>query len=243
MKIRTWGLFVMAVCAMACSQAWGAISLATWNFNASGGSQNGAAYAGTTPYTANSYNTSWLGASTGAQMTSVTSSLLGSQGAGAGDSGGTSLKFTSANLSFLSVNQASFTLTLKMSTTPYTLTSLTITYNCLSSLSDSGVVNAWTLAGASAGNATVDAVITKDGAGHWDSATVTFTGIKIASGNTITLKDALSGYASGALSYAEFDNIGVTAVPEPVAKAMAIFGLVFGGSAVGQFYLRQKKRV
>jgi hypothetical protein len=237
MKLGIRILLVIGICMRV--QSLSAAIISTWNFDS--GTQNGTAYAGTVPYTANSFDTAHL---TAASMTTVTpaSASGGTQGAGTGFNGsGTALKFTAGTGSSKSVDGSSFVLSLTTSSTAQLNGTLSITYNYLSSATGVNALNTWTASGI---GGTQTAAIIQDGA--WHQATVVFTGLSVGAGQTITFTDALSGYANNnppGVNFAEFDNISFTAaftaVPEPVNYGMAAFGLIFVAGSAGRFYFRR----
>ncbi len=55
---------------------------------------------------------------------------------------------------------------------------------------------------------------------------------------TISFRGTFGAATTGG---AYFDNITLTAVPEPINCAMAVFGLVFVGGSVGRFYLGRRR--
>jgi hypothetical protein len=234
MKKTLGSLFTIVACALVSSQARAAV-YATWDYD------SGTAYAGTTPYAANTLNSTVFSAGS---MSSVTLGNAASQGAGGGDASTTALTFTSPTTTgsgSRNVNGATFVLSLRTSSQVSVLADFVITYRCLSSQTDANVVNAWTLAGASTGNGTVNGSITKNGPGVWDSVTVTFSGVTVGANTTFTLTDALSGYANNPGGFASFDNVSFdaafTQVPEPVQYALPLFGLIFVGARVRRYCL------
>jgi hypothetical protein len=241
MKRIGFVLIAVAACVLCVSSAKAALVVLNFDdstFNPAN-TQNPTAYAGVVPYTFNQFS-----GFTAASLTARAGGNGATTSAGAGDGGGTgnaSLQFTArvnGNPADKNVNSSTFVLTLTSSSQ---ITSITITYNLFASQTDANVVNTWTLAGADTGNGNVTAVFTPLGAGQWDTATVTFTGIAISPGVAFTLTDTLSGYANNPGGSAQFDNISITAVPEPINCAMAIFGLAFAGGTAGRFYLGRRR--
>jgi len=236
------GLLAVGVCVLVTKQARGAIvtGAAVWNFDS--GTKNLNAYAGTLPYGANTLNTAVFNA--GNMSAATASSGNATQGAGTGFNGlGKALQFTAQNGNGKSVNGSSFVLSLTIPAGVSSISSITIHYDYLATSGAGTALNTWTLSGVT-GSQT--AAITQNTG--WNSATVTFSGLSLGAG-TITLTDALSGYAAGnANNIAGFDNIsfdvsGPTLVPEPITYAMALFGLIFVSGGVGRYYIgnaRQK---
>jgi hypothetical protein len=209
---------------------------AVWNFDGT------TPYNGTTPYAANSLNATVFNSGS---MSVVHATQKNNQGAGAGDSGGVALQFTANNKPSKNVNNCYFTMTFTVAANVTDFNSITITYNYRATSSTrSGALNTWTLGGAASGSQTVN--ITQNG--NWNTATVDFTGLTLAGGDTFTITDRLTGYANGAGNFAGFDNIsftvdpalpgGITPVPEPITYALPLFGLMFIGIAIGRRYWR-----
>jgi len=195
--------------------------IASWDFTG---------YNGTVSYAANSTDTSSLSA---ASLTAAIAPRSDSTtGPGAGNPG-TALQFlTKANGNGKDVNGCAFVLTL---TTPasVSLSSFSITYDYLATLvtGSSGAQNNWTVSGGS-GFSSQTTTISQDG--QWHTVTVNFTGGTLAANSTITFTDTLSGYTAGNSFIAAFDNIQVSAVPEPVNLALGVFGLCVVGVGVGR---------
>ncbi len=80
-------------------------------------------------------------------------------------------------------------------------------------------------------NSPVSASLPISGAG-WSADTVDFSG---ASGSNIYFRNTIGGTVG-------FDNIQITAVPEPINYALAAFGLCVGGISFGRRYVRKMTR-
>lgn len=210
--------------------------VANWDFD------TGTALSGThtatytANYGANSRDAAFL---SGAQMTTITlgaNTANQTTGAGYTPTATTALQFTAVHTgNDKSVNGSSFVLSL---TSQIALNTFSITYNYLSSITSGTAVNTWTVSGGT-GFTTQTANLTMDGG--WHSATVSFTGGTLSANQTITFTDALSAYGSANDSYARFDNIRISAVPEPVNVALAVFGFCLVGVGIGRrIYLRAR---
>jgi hypothetical protein len=72
----------------------------------------------------------------------------------------------------------------------------------------------------------------------WNTYTVDFTGVtsieNVAVGTTIYFRDTIGS------NNQSFDNIVISAVPEPITYALAAFGLMFAGVGAGRFYLGRR---
>jgi hypothetical protein len=80
-------------------------------------------------------------------------------------------------------------------------------------------------------NSPVSASLPISGLG-WSADTVDFSG---ASGSTIYFRNTIGGSIG-------FDNIQITAVPEPINYALATFGLCVGGISFGRRFVRKLSR-
>lgn len=204
--------------------------IANWDFDTP------PTYTGVVPYAANSLDPANLLRAT---LTTVIAPHSDSTtGAGAGNPG-TALQFiTKANGNGKEVNGCSFVLTLTTPTS-VSLSSFSITYDYLATdVGGSGAQNDWTVSGGS-GFSAQSTTISQDG--NWHTITVNFTGGTVAANSTITFTDTLSSYATGNSFIAAFDNIQVSAVPEPVNVALGIFGLGAVGAGAGRrLYLRMR---
>jgi hypothetical protein len=70
--------------------------------------------------------------------------------------------------------------------------------------------------------------------------TVSFTGFPDVSGySTLSFTATVTGGQNNNGAY--FDNLSLTAVPEPINYAMAVFGLVFVCVGAGRFYLGRRR--
>jgi hypothetical protein len=78
----------------------------------------------------------------------------------------------------------------------------------------------------------------------WASKTVSFAGVSVAANSSIWFRDTLGG-ANGPLNggYADFNNLTIMAVPEPVNLALGVFGLCVVGVGAGQLFCNRAKRV
>lgn len=87
------------------------------------------------------------------------------------------------------------------------------------------------------GGTTWSALTTVSGIGTtWGPESVTFSGLTLSSGSTVEFMNSFTNSATGAAA-ANFDNIDISEVPEPITLAFPLFGLIFIGGTAGRYYV------
>ena len=237
--MKTFGiqesLFAIAICAVGAIQARAAVitGAADWNF-------------GTSQYTtAPTLNPAVFSAAATPFFSAA--SKNGSAGATAVNGGdgnsGYGFVFTAAGHKSLSESggAGSFVLSLKVAsgvTSP--ITSIIINYNYLSDTQPGQVV--WTTSAVVGGGGQTRTISQTSGT-TWNSGFVSYSGLSLSAGSTYTFTMTLAGFSANGGSCA-FDNISIDAggpslVPEPIAYALPLFGLIFIGGTAGRFYWKK----
>jgi hypothetical protein len=121
-------------------------------------------------------------------------------------------------------------------TAAQSLNTFSITYDAQTSATGGAANNLWQY---SLNNGTSWTTIKTEAIGTaWGSHTVDLN-ISLAANATIWFRDTLQG--GGSKGTADFNNITVTAVPEPVNVALGVFGLCAIGVGAGRRYLAKAK--
>jgi hypothetical protein len=212
-----------AACVLSASSAKAAVTIATWTFS-----------------------TAWTAASSvniaAATTAQVSSANLAATVSGTGSTVARTFQGASFQMDF---NPAAGVLGTPMSfvlqfTTSANLSSFVITYDAQVSATTASTVNTWAYSTDSGATYTA---MSGQPSGNTTTSQVLYTvsqNTAVANGNTIYFRDTVSG-ASANGTDAYFDNITVTAVPEPTNYALAGFGLMFVGIGAGRFYLARRR--
>ncbi len=216
-----------AACLLSVSSAKAALT-ATWsNWTAS---PQTAALAGTGPITSGSIT----GDANVQGSINVTTPTTGGNNAGSIASGGSYILETPSNNGH-QLAGSTFTISLNLSGAA-TITDIQLAYICGSAtLSPTSIT--WVVGGS--GSSGTISTTTLSGT-TWTAIDLSLTGVA-TTGTSITITGTLVGGATGTGGTLGFDDVQVTAVPEPTNYALAGFGLMFVGVGAGRFYLARRR--
>jgi hypothetical protein len=219
---------ITAACLLSVSSADAGLT-ATWsNWSANG---QGATIAGTGPITGGTFN----GNANNDNVT-VTAPATGGNTAGSIASGGSYL-LEAPNASNRRLDNTTFTIVLTLAPGGGGIASIQLAYiRGDATLSPTSIT--WAVSGT--GSSGSIGTTTLSGTG-WTSVNLTLNSLA-TTGTTLTLTGTFAaGGGNGTAGSIGFDDIQVTAVPEPINYALALFGLVFVGGSAGRFYLGRRR--
>lgn len=221
---KTLALFAMAIVVLVSGQAQGAV-IANWNFTSLAASPS-----------------TTLNADSSSSVT-TTPTLVSTLGTGTTEvrlnpgNGGSGYALQYANTTTTSgANSTTFVITLKASTA---LTGVNVSFASATAAA-STMASKWGYS-VSGGSTGTSAVETPNSASFVSYNNI-FSAFNMAANSTLTITVTFSGASPTLGRNISFDDISVTAVPEPANYAMALFGLVFVGGTAGRFYLARRQQ-
>jgi len=226
MKTTGINLIAVAACVLCLSSAKAGV-IADWNFNSLG--------SGTPPSSINAdtFNSSLVNATPSITATAAGQVSLARYSPGAGSSG-YALEWTSASHGnqLGTAANASFIIQLKAIST---LSSLAVNFNGLYT-GGTALASYWSYNINTGTVGTYSTPVTENLSSTWASTPYNpFSGLTLTSGQTLDIQVTFS--AGGNPAGIAFDDVVITAVPEPINYALACFGLLFVGGSIGRFYL------